>query len=181
LDIKSDDLLKLKKLLQGKVGDVETIAFEGKFHNSTDAPTWFEQTTAFTPSGTADIVVSDNNPSDEESENDSSEGDLSSEDNESLNDYEMSTESNDYSTERSGSEDWDAILGTYEEYIDQIISEIRKGTDNMDMSKYTTLIEKAEKLSDKMEKAESDMSASQLTRFNKITLRLSQALQQMNE
>lgn len=181
LDIKSDDLLKLKKLLQGKVGDVETIAFEGKFHNSTDAPTWFEQTTAFTPSGTADIDISENNPSDEDSENNSSEGDLSNEYNESLNDYDMFTESDDYSTGRSGSEDWDALLVTYEEYTNQIISEIRKGTDNMDLSNYTSLIEKAQKLSDKMEKAESSMSASQLTRFNKITLKLSQALQQMNE
>lgn len=171
LSIKTDEL-KLKKFLQGEKGDVETFVFETEDNR---VPTWFEIAVAFVPYYASPYLsVSKDASSDEESENDSSEGYMSSEDNESFNDYDMSTE-------RNGSEDWDAILGTYEEYIDQIISEIRKGTDNMDMSNYTTLIEKAEKLSDKMEKAESDMSSSQLTRFNKITLRLSQALQQMNE
>ena len=57
LDVKSEDLLKLKKLLQGKEDDEETITFEGEFHNSDDAPKWFEQTTAFTPYLTADVIV----------------------------------------------------------------------------------------------------------------------------
>ena len=59
LDVKSEDLLKLKKLLQGKKGDEETITFEGEFHNSDDAPKWFEQTTAFTPYLTADVIAGD--------------------------------------------------------------------------------------------------------------------------
>ena len=37
LEVKSEDLLKLKKLLQGEKGDEETITFEGEFHNSKDA------------------------------------------------------------------------------------------------------------------------------------------------
>ena len=57
LDVKSEDLLKLKKLLQGNEGDEETITFEGEFHNSDDAPKWFEQATAFTPYLTADVIV----------------------------------------------------------------------------------------------------------------------------
>lgn len=55
LDVKSEDLLKLKKLLQGNLGDDETITFEGVFHNSEGAPKWFEQATAFTPFLTADV------------------------------------------------------------------------------------------------------------------------------
>lgn len=178
LEVETDEL-KLKKFLQGKKGDVESFVFE---RTSDQVPIWFEKAVAFAPWETGTYFgVSDNASNDEEFENDSNEGNLSSEDNESYNDYDMSTESDDYSTGRSGSEDWDVLLGTYEGYIDQIISETRKGTDNMDISNYTNLVEKAQKLSDKMEKAESDMSASQLTRFNKITLKLSQALQQMNE
>ena len=56
LNVKSDDLLKLKKLLQGKKGDEETITFEGEFHNHDDAPKWFEQAAAFTPYLTGDVV-----------------------------------------------------------------------------------------------------------------------------
>ena len=59
LDIKSEDLLKLKKLLQGEKGDEETIIFQGEFHNSKDAPKWYEQTAAFTPYLTGDVVVGD--------------------------------------------------------------------------------------------------------------------------
>ena len=170
---------KLKKFLQGEIGDVETFIFET---DDRRVPTWFEIAVAFVPYyASTYLSVSKDASSDEESANDSSEGDLSNEDNESFNDNDMSTESDEYSTGRIGSEDWDALLVTYEEYTNQIISEIRKGTDNMDLSNYTNLIEKAQKLSDKMENAESSMSASQLTRFNKITLKLSQALQQMNE
>ena len=57
LEVKSEDLLKLKKLLQGEKGDEETITFEGEFHNSKDAPKWFDQAAAFTPYLTGDIVV----------------------------------------------------------------------------------------------------------------------------
>ena len=59
LEVKSEDLLKLKKLLQGEKGDEETITFEGEFHNSKDAPKWFSQAAAFTPYLTGDIVVGD--------------------------------------------------------------------------------------------------------------------------
>jgi len=57
LKVKSEDLLKLKKLLHGEKGDEETITFEGEFHNSKDAPKWFDQAAAFTPYLTGDIVV----------------------------------------------------------------------------------------------------------------------------
>ena len=59
LNVKSEDLLKLKKLLQGKEDNEETITFEGEFHNSKDAPKWFKQVTAFTPYLTADVIVVD--------------------------------------------------------------------------------------------------------------------------
>ena len=55
LEVRSEDLLKLKKLLQGKEGDEEIITFQGEFHNADDAPKWFEQAAAFTPYLTGDI------------------------------------------------------------------------------------------------------------------------------
>jgi len=57
LSVKSEELLKLKRLLQGKVGDEDVITFESEFHNSKEAPKWFDKTTAFTPYMTGDTVV----------------------------------------------------------------------------------------------------------------------------
>ena len=59
LSVKSEDLLKLKKLLQGKKGDEETITFQGEFHNHDDAPKWFEEAAAFTPYLTGEVVADD--------------------------------------------------------------------------------------------------------------------------
>ena len=55
LSIKSEDMLKLKKLLTGSKGATEEIVFEGQYHNSDDAPKWFEQACQFTPYLTGDI------------------------------------------------------------------------------------------------------------------------------
>ena len=56
LNVKSDDLLRLKKLLQKKVGHEETIVFEGEFHNSKEASQGFAQANGFTPCETCDII-----------------------------------------------------------------------------------------------------------------------------
>lgn len=63
LDVKSEDLLKLKKLLQGEKGDEEIITFQGEFHNKKEAPNWFSQAAAFTPHLTADIQTGSENTS----------------------------------------------------------------------------------------------------------------------
>lgn len=68
LSIKSEDMLKLQKLLTGSEGDTEEIVFEGEFHNSDDAPKWFEQACKFTPYLTADISVNGASSDKEESE-----------------------------------------------------------------------------------------------------------------
>lgn len=59
LEIKSEDKLKLKKLLQAEEGTEEIITFEGEFHNSDDAPKWFKEASAFTPYLTGDVIVGD--------------------------------------------------------------------------------------------------------------------------
>lgn len=53
LSVKKEDLLKLKKLLTQEEGATETIMFEGEFHNSQDAPTWFKDADEYTPYMTA--------------------------------------------------------------------------------------------------------------------------------
>lgn len=81
----------------------------------------------------------------------------------------------------SDSQDWDELLTTYEEYVDEYISFAKKAA-NGDMgalSKYSSLMEKAQELSEKLSRAENEMSASQWSRYTKITVKLTKALEQM--
>ncbi|MBR3283862.1 MAG: hypothetical protein IKI60_00880 [Alloprevotella sp.] len=55
VSVKDDEKVKLKKLLQGKVGTTEEIVFEGVYHNSDDAPKWFDKIEKFRPDLTADV------------------------------------------------------------------------------------------------------------------------------
>ena len=57
LNVKEDELFKLKKLLTSEKGTTETIIFEGKYHNSKGAREWYKNTTQFTPHLTADLSL----------------------------------------------------------------------------------------------------------------------------
>lgn len=81
----------------------------------------------------------------------------------------------------SDSEDWDALLRSYEEYVDKYISCLKKAK-NGDMSaltEYTSLFEKAQEFTEKMQNAQNNMSASQWARYNKITMKMMKAAQEM--
>jgi hypothetical protein len=100
---------------------------------------------------------------------------------------EISSEENDKDeiSEVSGSdsEDWDALLNSYEEYVDKYISYMKKAAkgDMSALSEYPALMEKAQEFSDKMKNAESSMSASQWAKYNEITQKMLKAAQEMNE
>ncbi len=83
----------------------------------------------------------------------------------------------------SDSEDWDDMLESYEEYVDQYISYLKKASsgDMNALSEYPALLEKAQEFSDKMKNAQSNMSASQWSRYIKITNKMTKAAQEMNE
>ena len=83
----------------------------------------------------------------------------------------------------SGSEDWDNLLQSYEQYVDKYISYLKKASkgDMSALSEYPALMEKAQKFSDKMKNAESSMSASQWAKYNEITQKMLKAAQEMNE
>ncbi len=83
----------------------------------------------------------------------------------------------------SDSEDWDELLDSYEEYVDKYISYLKKASKgDMDaLSEYPALLEKAQEFSDKMKNAQNNMSASQWAKYNKITMKLLEAAQNMNE
>ena len=83
----------------------------------------------------------------------------------------------------SGSEDWDELLESYEEYVNKYISYVKKASKgDMDaLSEYPALLEKAQEFCDKMKNAQSNMSTSQWAKYNKITMKLAKAAQEMNE
>lgn len=272
LDIKSVDLLKLKKLLQGEKGDEETVTFESEYHNSKDAPKWYEQIAAFTPYLTGDVIVGDEAFNSMEVDDTASEGKLilklegqlgGSDDavftydgkadegkvtftvngqknvrklkmgsydrttNKlvireyfvkgdyvgdfdgtwkdgvfqgvftntkggkidfklmSIDDEDNSSSSlyDDSDTSPSGSEDWDALLTSYENYVDKYISYVKKAAkgDMTALAEYPSLMEKAQDFSDKLQRAQGDLSASQWARYNKITMKMMKAAQEMQQ
>ena len=81
----------------------------------------------------------------------------------------------------SGSEDWDALLDSYDSYVTQFVSYAKKAAngDVKALSEYPALLEKAQEFSGKMNNAQSQMSASQWTRYVEITNKMTQALAEM--
>lgn len=87
----------------------------------------------------------------------------------------------DNSDDASGSEDWDALLDSYEEYVDKYISYAKKAAkgDMSALSEYPALMEKAQEFSSKMSGAQGQMSTSQWNRYMKITNKMTQAAANM--
>lgn len=81
----------------------------------------------------------------------------------------------------SGSQDWDALLNSYEQYVDKSISYMKKAEkgDMSALDEYPALMEKAQEFSEKMENAQGDMSASQWRRYMKITKKMTKAAENM--
>ena len=81
-----------------------------------------------------------------------------------------------------GNNNIDEYLKSYEEYVDQYIKLMKKAKDGdvSAMTEYAEYMEKATNLSEKMEKAESEMSSAQMAKFLKIQTKLTQAASNMN-
>lgn len=86
------------------------------------------------------------------------------------------------SDESSENEDWDALLDSYEDYVDSYISLLKKANagDLSALSEYPNFFQKAQDLGEKMSNASSDLSASQLNRYNRINQKMLNAAQEMN-
>lgn len=92
-----------------------------------------------------------------------------------------SSMSNDDSSSSSSSEDWDALLDSYEEYVDKYISFAKKAAKgDMDaLSEYPSLLEKAQELSNELSGAQGSMSSSQWSRYMRITNKMTNAAASM--
>ena len=80
----------------------------------------------------------------------------------------------------SSSEDWDAMLDSYEEYVDKYIALLKKASagDMTALTEYPALLSKAQEFGDKMESAKGSMSASQVARYTKITAKMLKVAQE---
>lgn len=78
----------------------------------------------------------------------------------------------------SQSNNWDALLDEYEDYMTQAVKMAKKAQsgDMSAMTEYASLLEKAESLQKKLENAENDMTAAQVARLNKIAAKLAQQM-----
>lgn len=82
-----------------------------------------------------------------------------------------------YEVSTAKATDWDSILDDYEKFVDSYIKLLAKSNSG-DMTALTdsiAMLEKATKLSEKLENAEDELSQEQMIRLAKIAAKLSQA------
>ena len=70
----------------------------------------------------------------------------------------------------SDSKDWDAVLDSYEEYVNSYVRLMKKAQDgDMEaLSEYADMLEKAERISSQLEDAGGELSSSQMARYQRI-------------
>ena len=117
----------------------------------------------------------------EEEEPSGSSSSSESSDDSSVSSDDSSDEDESISSSSTSSKDWDSMLDSYEEYVDKYIVLAKKAAkgDMTAMAEYAGLMQKAQELSDKMNGAQGDMSASQWARYLKITTKMTTAAQEM--
>lgn len=95
----------------------------------------------------------------------------SDDDDSSLDDDGSSDDDSDTASSSSGSQDWDALLNSYEQYVNKYVSLAKKASkgDISALTEYAEFLEKAQDLSEKMSDAKGEMSTSQWARYMKIT------------
>ena len=98
------------------------------------------------------------------------------------NDFDEDDELDEDDDNDTGSEDWNALLKSYEQYVDKYIALMKKASngDMSAMAEYASLLSKAQDLSKKMEKAKGQMSVSQWEKYNKITMKMAKAIKESN-
>ena len=148
---------ELKAVVALGVGDIATITFR---YNKEEGASQFKVTSTF--------EVHPKEDSTSEESNGSSDSGVTS-----------TASDDDSSTASSGSEDWDALLSSYEQYVDQYIKLMKKASngDASAMTEYASFLEKAQEVSNKMSGAKGSMSASQWAKYMKITNKMASAAQ----
>lgn len=176
----SDDI---KEALNLRAGETGTIRWFIYFHGDVK-PAEFRLTSAYEEveeedddSNSSSVSGSDNSSSSVSSNNSSSSGYGYGY---RYNSNKNSDDDKDDSSS-SGDEDWDSLIDSYEEYVDKYISYMEKAMkgDMSALAEYPSLLEKVEEYSTKMNKAKGNMSSSQMSRYMKITNKMTEAAMKM--
>jgi len=96
-------------------------------------------------------------------------------------DYEIDADSDDSYSDSDTGNNWDELLDSYDEYVDEYITLLRKAKhgDASALSEYPTYMEKAQEYANRLQNAEGNMSSSQMARYNRINAKLAKAAQSM--
>ena len=78
---------------------------------------------------------------------------------------------------KMGSADIDKMLDEYEKFVDKYIALMKKAQsgDLSAMSEYASMLESAERLSNKLDNCDGDMTSAQLSRYTRITSKMTSA------
>lgn len=149
---------KIKDLLKGEVGKQATISFEWSYFSNAEIQERIMKETESFEITRADLTGG-------------SSSEVSSSDD----------GSNDESVSSSGSEDWDDVLKSYEDYIDQYIKLLKKAKngDASALSEYPAMMEKATDLAGKLENAGNDLTPTQASKFAKLQVKLANAAMEL--
>ena len=90
-------------------------------------------------------------------------------------------EDDDVSDQSSGSTSWDQLLASYEKYVDKYIAFMKKANngDMSAMSEYPKFLQSAQDLSEKLQKAQGDLTPAQWSKYKKIQQKMINAAQNM--
>ena len=78
----------------------------------------------------------------------------------------------------SSSNNWDTLLDEYEQYCNKLASMSKKALagDVSVMTEYSSALDQAQRLSDKLENAQGEMTPAQVARLNKIAAKMAQSM-----
>lgn len=169
-----DECVSLVKLKPGKKG---TIRFSVR--DEAKEAVGFRITSAYeeNESSSGNYSSSDDDEDDADGDEDSGDEDEDDEDDDDGDDVSHRSFGSHGKSSSSSSKDWDALLDSYEKYVDQYIVYVKKAAkgDASALSEYPALMEKAEEFSNKMENAQGEMTPSQWSRYMKITSKMTKA------
>lgn len=170
------DGMSFKKFItEGKEGDVKEFKFLFLMNNKEQYAKIMDEAVSIRLVGLS-IQGSDNLDAKDETEvvGSDEENDDNTEIGEEDND-------NDLSETTAGDENFDEWLNEYEEYCNSYIALLKKAS-NGDMSaiaEYTKMLQKAQKMSKKMEDVKGDLTPAQLAKFQRIQAKLMKAAQNL--
>ncbi|MBS9765928.1 MAG: hypothetical protein KGV44_00125 [Flavobacteriaceae bacterium] len=176
-NFQTDDT-ELKKIIElintGNKGDKKSISFKWLYYSDDKGKSIFEKATSFEIIDDRALIFCSEKEKKEKKEKEEREKE---EEGQTVSRSTSSSSTSFSKIKTSKNKNWDRVLKSYENYIDQYIKLMKK-MQNGDMSvmtEYTEMMKKATDLAEKMQNAGSELSTSQMTKFMKLQTKLANA------